>query len=67
MEERLIPKGWFDPAELHGRNAQCSCELKDIPQGIKATDLIEVFHSGKTIMDLCKEKGIEIIIQPVTK
>jgi len=44
-----------------------------IQQGFKATDLIEVFHSAKnsnafeTLADLCKEKGIEIIIRPVTK
>jgi len=43
------------------------------PVGIKAIDLLEVFHSAKnsnafeTLADLCKEKGIEIIIRPVTK
>jgi hypothetical protein len=48
-------------------------DLKKQPAAIKASDLIEVFNSGKssnafeTLMDLCKAKGIEIIIRPVTK
>lgn len=41
--------------------------------GIRAIDLLEVFHSAKTsnafetLCDLCKEKGIEIVIRPVVR
>lgn len=48
-------------------------KLKEYHVGIRAIDLLEVFHAAKTssaietIIDLCKNNDIEIVIRPARK
>lgn len=73
-KEKIISLGQTPKADkiIAEVNANLS-EMKTPVQGIRAIDLLEVFHAAKTssaietIIDLCKKNDIEIIIRPARK